>query len=138
MYATFDKVSQRGRGVGGILQFWCGSTQLVHPYQREQERAMAFKYTVQKGDTLSEIAERFGVALKTLEAANPQIKNPDLIFPGQVIIVPTPQFEYIVQKGDTLSEIAERFGVSLKALEAANPQIKNPDLIFPGQHIHIP
>jgi len=49
---------------------------------------MAFKYTVQKGDTLSEIAERFGVALKALEAANPQIKNPDLIFPGQHIHIP--------------------------------------------------
>jgi spore coat assembly protein SafA len=99
---------------------------------------MSFKYTVQSGDTLSEIAERFGVSLTALEAANPQIKNPDLIFPGQVVLVPTPQFEYIVQKGDTLSEIAQRFGVTLKALEAANPQIKNPDLIFPGQHIHIP
>jgi tyrosinase len=99
---------------------------------------MAFKYTVQEGDTLSEIAERFGVKLKDLEAANPQIKNPDLIFPGQVIVIPTTQQEYVVQKGDTLSGIAERFGVTLKALEAANPQIKNPDLIFPGQHIHIP
>jgi spore coat assembly protein SafA len=49
---------------------------------------MAFKYTVQKGDTLSEIAERFGVKLKDLEAANPQIKNPDLIFPGQHIHIP--------------------------------------------------
>ena len=100
---------------------------------------MSFQYTVQSGDTLSEIAERFEVSLKALEAANPQIKNPDVIFPGQVIFVPTSHHHhYVVQSGDTLSEIAERFGVSLKALEAANPQIKNPDVIFPGQHIRIP
>jgi spore coat assembly protein SafA len=43
---------------------------------------------VQRGDTLSGIAERFGVSLSDLEKANPQITNPDLIFPGQVIIIP--------------------------------------------------
>ena len=45
-------------------------------------------HTVQPGDTLSEIAERHGVALAELIAANPQISNPDLIFPGQEIHLP--------------------------------------------------
>ncbi|WP_353374104.1 LysM peptidoglycan-binding domain-containing protein [Mycobacterium sp.] len=40
------------------------------------------------GDTLSGIAERFGVSLGAPEAANPQITNPDLILPGQVIRIP--------------------------------------------------
>ena len=98
-------------------------------------------YVVRPGDTLSGIAERFGVSLKALEAANPQIPDPNLIFPGQVIVIPVnppPPGTYVVQPGDTLSGIAERFGVSLGALEAANPQIPNFDLIFPGQVIHIP
>lgn len=47
-------------------------------------------YTVQPGDTLSSIAQQFGVTLATLEAANPQITDPDLIYPGQVITIPTP------------------------------------------------
>ena len=33
-------------------------------------------YVVRPGDTLSGIAERFGVSLKALEAANPQIPTP--------------------------------------------------------------
>ena len=57
---------------------------------------MSFPYTVQTGDTLSEIAERFGVSLNNLEAADPQIKNPDLIFPGQVIHIPTPHGHHYV------------------------------------------
>jgi spore coat assembly protein SafA len=99
---------------------------------------MTATYIVQPGDTLSDIAERFGVSLSDLENANPQITNPDLIFPGEVVYIPARHRMYIVQPGDTLSDIAERFGVSLSDLENANPQITNPDLIFPGQMINIP
>ena len=42
-------------------------------------------YKVRKGDTLSEIAEDAGITLKQLLDLNPQIKNPNLINPGQVI-----------------------------------------------------
>jgi LysM repeat protein len=94
---------------------------------------------VQPGDTLSGIASRFGITLGALEAANPQITNPDLIFPGQVVVIPTKTVVYTVQPGDTLSGIAAQFfGVTLDALEAANPQITNPDLIVPRQVIRIP
>lgn len=42
-------------------------------------------YTVVSGDTLSSIARKFGLSLSTLEALNPQISNPNLIYPGQVL-----------------------------------------------------
>jgi len=45
-------------------------------------------YTVRKGDTLWGIAKRHGVALTALIAANPQIKNPNLIYPGDRVIIP--------------------------------------------------
>jgi spore coat assembly protein SafA len=45
-------------------------------------------YVVQRGDTLSGIARRFGVSLENLEEANPQITDPNRIFPGQVINIP--------------------------------------------------
>lgn len=43
---------------------------------------------VKKGDTMFLIAKREGVTLEALIKANPQIKNPDLIFPGDKIIIP--------------------------------------------------
>jgi LysM repeat protein len=97
-------------------------------------------YTVQAGDTLSGIAAHFGLSLACIEASNPQITNPDLIFPGQLITLPSANstIEYQVVAGDYLEAIAHRFGITLEALEAANPQIKNPDLIFPGQVINVP
>jgi len=45
-------------------------------------------YTVQAGDTLFFIAQKHGVTLDALIAANPHIENPNLIFPGQVINIP--------------------------------------------------
>ncbi|MEJ2707055.1 MAG: LysM peptidoglycan-binding domain-containing protein [Anaerolineales bacterium] len=45
-------------------------------------------YVVQRGDTLSQIASRYHVSLSTLEQANPNISNPNLIFPGEQITVP--------------------------------------------------
>jgi nucleoid-associated protein YgaU len=52
-------------------------------------------YTIQKGDSLSKIAKKYyGNAMaypKIFEANREVIKNPDLIFPGQVIRIPQEQ-----------------------------------------------
>lgn len=103
-------------------------------------------YRVVSGDTMFEIARRFGVTLDALIQANPQITNPDLIYPGQEICVPVMPAPlpcpggtlYVVKPGDTMFEIARMNGVSLAALIAANPQIPDPNLIYPGQTICIP
>jgi len=51
-------------------------------------------YIVMPGDTLTSIAGRFHTTVSALLAINPQIINPDVIFPGQIITVsiegPTP------------------------------------------------
>jgi spore coat assembly protein SafA len=105
-----------------------------------------FFYTVQPGDTMFNLAQRFGISLDALIAANPQVVDPDRIFVGQELCIPTVEeapppctgFLYTVQPGDTMFEIARRFGVSLSDLIAANPQIPDPNRIFPGQRICIP
>ncbi len=105
-----------------------------------------FVHTVQSGDSLFAIAVRFGVTLEALKAANPQITNPDLIYPGQAVCVPAPRPPvtcpngtlYTVKAGDTMLDIATRFGVTLQALLAANPQVTDPNRIFAGQTLCIP
>ena len=52
------------------------------------ESAAAETYTVRKGDTLWGIAKRYDVTLAALIAANPQIKNPNLIYPGDKVRIP--------------------------------------------------
>lgn len=103
-------------------------------------------YTVKPGDTLFFIARRNNINLQSLIEANPQISDPNTIFPGQIICIPIgepglacPNGQiYRVVSGDTMFEIAKRYGISLESLVRANPQIVNPNQIFPGQGICIP
>lgn len=94
-------------------------------------------YTVRHGDTLSSIAAQKGVSLAALRAANPQIRNPNLIFPGQSIALPqSGSTSYTVQAGDTLSGIAARFGLDWHDLALDNG-LANPGLILPGQTLRL-
>lgn len=68
-------------GSGGISQPGSGSSP-------PPGNGASGSYTVKKGDTLTAIANRHGVSLSSLIAANPQIRNPDLIYPDQKINIP--------------------------------------------------
>ncbi len=96
-------------------------------------------YTVQSGDTLSEIGEWFHVPWKTLQHLN-DIQDPDLIHPGQRIRL-TDDGQvcrvYTVREGDTLSEIGQRYRVDWQRLAHYN-HLDDPDVIRPGQKICIP
>ncbi|OGZ94528.1 MAG: hypothetical protein A2131_02620 [Candidatus Sungbacteria bacterium GWC2_49_10] len=66
-------------------------------------------YTVEKGDTPSGIAKRFGITLNTLLWAN-DIKNSSSIGIGdELVILPISGIQYTVKKGDTLESIAKKF-----------------------------
>ena len=99
----------------------------------------ATTYTVQRGDTLSEIAERYGTTVNELVRLN-NIADRDLIYPGQVLIIrengsttpPSGTITYTVQRNDNLTSIAARFGTTVSELVRLN-NISNPNLIYPGQ-----
>lgn len=63
-------------------------------------------YIVQPGDTLYLIAQRFNTTVDAIVALNPQITNPNLIFPGQRITIPgTASFCPILRQGDRGSSV---------------------------------
>lgn len=50
--------------------------------------AQSTTYTVKPGDTLWKIAEKHQVGTSEIVSANPQLKNPALIYPGQKLTIP--------------------------------------------------
>jgi murein DD-endopeptidase MepM/ murein hydrolase activator NlpD len=94
-------------------------------------------YTVQPGDSLGTVAERFGVDIPTLLGSN-ELHDPDLLAAGaQLKVLPMPGVLYRVTEDDTLNQIAARYGVGVDDILRAN-LIENSDLIAPGQELILP
>ncbi len=117
---------------------------------RARKRA---NYTLRKGDTLWDVAKRFGVGLETLYRAN-GISDPRTLRPGEKIYVPDMApgrasasaqeaaevqkqvVRYRVRRGDTLWDIARRFGVHPRDLQKWNG-ISRKTLIHPGDKLKV-
>ncbi len=74
----------------GLTEIAAGGTEEGGSAGEASQSASSYSgtYVVRKGDTLWGIAGRYGVALTALIAANPQIKNPNLIYPGETVVIP--------------------------------------------------
>ena len=101
-------------------------------------------HTVRAGETLSEIAEAYGVSLQLLMTRN-DITNPNQIRVGQLLILPEGAVQigpptvptHTVLAGETLSQIARRYDVSMTRLMHLNG-IDNADAIRIGQVLRLP
>jgi LysM repeat protein len=113
-------------------------------------------HVVQRGETLFQISQNYGTTVSAVLQVNPQIANPNLIYPGELIIIPVlapipptgpglpipPTGDpaagtYVILPGDTLSRIAARFGTTVQALLQLNPQIVNPGILEAGRTLRI-
>lgn len=128
--------------------------------------AAPFTYTVQDGDSLTLIGEKFSLgdnAIPLILLLNPY--NADtgvgidpttqIVIPGQVILLPNPdmqlptatpippdlprgtKIEYTVQAGDSLGAIADKFNSTIEDIIKEN-SIDNPNSLFVGQVLLVP
>jgi len=103
-------------------------------------------YRVKRGDTLSEIAQKYRVSVKAIKKANGLRSSK--IYVGQVLRIPIKKKKkgkekviytyvtYRVKKGDTLIKIARRFGISYKRLMKIN-KLKSTKIRV-GQRLKVP
>ena len=107
------------------------------------QKAAVHRYQVQRGDTISGIAQAFGVSTRVIAAAN-SLRNPNLIRPRQMLYIPIPvapkakqargsRGTYTVRPNDVLSRIASQHGVRLRDLMKWNGL--KTTLIKPGQEL---
>ncbi len=77
-------------------------------------------YVVRPGDTLSEIADMFGVSVNTIIWAN-DLKNARDVHPGNtLIILPVSGIEHTIVRGDTLASLARRYGADADEIAKFN------------------
>ena len=138
-----------------------GSDEIVlHPV-----RADWVEHTVRTGETLSDIAIRYGVRADSIVKAN-ELKSPDRLASKQLLLVPNSNDSveatleevrtrkariaekldeakplhvttYIVGPGDSLWSIANRFNVEIDTIFGSNA-LKDPDVLKPGAALRIP
>ena len=138
----------RNRFTQNILLNQCTECPSVEPPKPEegQENGQESYYIVKSGDTLSYIANIYNTTVQQIAAIN-GISNPNLIFPGQRLRIPTsseiPEVNemahiiYTVKRGDNLWNISRKYGTTVQEIAQLN-NISNPNLIFIGQRLKIP
>jgi hypothetical protein len=133
-------------------------------------------YEVKQGDFLVKILRERGIidyydvkdeVLRLIQALNPEMGNPNLILPGQKLLLPIgpveglsdsedekpdqqapkiPVIEHKVLYGERIAALLRRQGIPerlifneyINLVLALNPKIKNKDIIYPGQIIKLP
>ena len=142
-YGTTVNELAKINNIQNINLIYAGRTLRV-PISNSQENnnLEEIVYIVKRGDTLSKIALEYNVKVNEIAREN-QIKNVNLIYPGQRLIIKTEAMGtemghlcYKVMRGDTLYSIARRYNTTISNIVMLN-RIQNPNLIYPGQCLKI-
>jgi LysM repeat protein len=155
---TFWQYSETGR-INGInakvnLDIFNGTLEELYAFSGAQAQTQGpGSHTVTAGDSFESIANKYGVTVRELVGANPQ-----LVKIGDKLTVPVPVAipqestspasagttqpsgavrTYTVKRGDTLSLVAIRYGTTVAVLAALN-NIANPNALQIGQVLVLP
>ncbi|MCD8004703.1 MAG: LysM peptidoglycan-binding domain-containing protein [Oscillospiraceae bacterium] len=93
-------------------------------------------HVVRPGDTLSSVAQEYGIPLSLLLSLN-QPPDPARLAVGQTLVIRFPEQVHTVQQGQTLRSIAGQYGVSVRHLWRNNPALGGGEQIYPGQTLVI-
>lgn len=127
-----------------VLALFVSATLLV-PAPVLAAGACGTSVSVVKGDTLMKIAKRCNTTLSALRRANPEVGSGNLIYPGQVLLLPGALIKgtngydiYIIARGETLKGLAQRFATTIETLVSLNSDITNANVIYEGQRLTVP
>lgn len=140
--ATQPQVTEGGQGEEILPSTVAGDSAVVSPIlspveEGLRERDKIIVYTIQPGDTISEIAEQFGVTSNTLLWEN-NLTAYSLIRPGDTLtILPTSGIQHKVVSGETLAKIAKKYGIEAEDIIDFN-RLASADDIKMGESLMIP
>jgi uncharacterized protein (TIGR02594 family) len=98
-----------------------GKTELIKDKDSKKVKLESFSYIVQPGDTLHEIAKKFKTTPEKMQSGNSEIKDINLIYPGQKILI----------HGENRSETQRKISKALTQSNAKKPSEKNEKIAQP-------
>ena len=124
----------------------------------ESEKVSWQRHKIQRGETLSKIARRYGTSVQAISEAN-SLRSSHRIITGKYLLIPVGPYDgssatpvvassssrgdisggkliYTVKKGDALSRIAASFGIGLSQLRRWN-NLRSGAYIYPGDKLTI-
>lgn len=102
----------------------------------EDSKKTIIEYTVEPGESLLSVANRFNISLETLVWAN-NLKSLT-IQPGQTLLVlPVSGVMHLVKEGDTINELAREYKADVEKLLSFN-DVSGDSEIFSGEVLIIP
>ncbi|MEE1014207.1 MAG: glycosyl hydrolase family 18 protein [Clostridia bacterium] len=93
-------------------------------------------HVVIAGDTVSAIAQRYGVNADNLMADN-GLRTGDFLVVGQALVIAIPEVIHTVQAGESLSNIAAQYGITVRQLYRNNFRLGGLPNLIPGQQLII-
>jgi len=110
---------------------------LVAGYNNEATKRIITEYVVESGDTLSSLAEKFDISLKTILWAN-NLTEKSVIKPGnKLVIPPVSGVVHMIKSGDTISGLASTYKVKRDVIVEFN-ELADENDIFIGDILVIP
>ncbi len=119
--------------------------------KRPNASSVVIYYKVRRGDSIGNLANRFGITTRAIKLSTKITKNS--IYPGEILKIPLQKtdleperearlppgaFWYTVKRGDTLSTIQNRYDFTQMDLVNANPALRSLDQIKLGERLIIP
>ena len=136
---TVDKIKKLNNLTNNSLKI--GQILQIPEKEQKEENITLNTYTVQKGDSLYQIAKKYNTTIDELKKINNLTSNTLSI--GQKIIFPTTSEQedteydyYTVQKGDSLYQIGIKYNITANELKKLNNI--SSDLLSIGQKIKVP
>ncbi|HEY0682026.1 MAG TPA: LysM peptidoglycan-binding domain-containing protein [Steroidobacter sp.] len=103
-------------------------------------------YVMRSNEDLTDVAQRYGITVDELLAANPNVSSATSVRAGQEITIPVSAEHgglpivdtHGVQGAQSMQVVADQYGVPVADLENANPQIPDFNVLFTGDTLAIP
>lgn len=113
---------------------------LIVPGGSLPPRSDSINYIPHAGETITQIAQKFGLSVATLLLNNPQLGDGSTVnSDDELIIPPTDGLVYWVNEGDTIASVSSYYGINPRVLTDYAPNgLKPGDALTPGKSIVIP